>query len=142
MLSRHFKRKQLSCMLTVFFYTNIIFYFNKDTFKDLKKHKTSIHDPGKKVLECALCQIGFNCIEDYNVHIKTMKHGKMKISCDYCQKLMSVHYYRQHVLTNHSSLHVCNTCDEKFDNKRVSFNHLHLNSFKIRRKGGGSLYYL
>ena len=103
---------------------------------------TSIHDPGKKVLECALCQIEFNSIEDYNFHIKTMKHGKMKIFCEYCLKQLVFKYYPKHVLTNHSGLHVCNTCDEKFDNKRVSFYHLHLDSFTIRKGGRGFLVFI
>ncbi len=72
-----------------------------------------------EVLECVVCGIEFDSVKKYNTHMITMKHRKVKIFCEFCNKQLNIEYYEQHVLLKHNGGNACNICDEKFDSKEV-----------------------
>ncbi len=75
-------------------------------------------------MECVVCGIEFDSVKEYNTHMITMKHRKVKIFCEFCKKPRALQHYEQHVLLKHDGGHACNICDEKFLFEEVCvFNH-------------------
>jgi len=87
-------------------------------------------------LECGICGIDFNSVKDYNSHMITMEHKKVKIFCEFCKKQLNIQYYEQHVLLKHDGGHACNICVEKFYLKEDLRKHLiyHKTNEKIPKK--------